>query len=845
MKTIEIPELSLVVLIGVSGSGKSTFAEKHFLPTEVVSSDACRAMVGDDPNDQSVTEAAFDVLHTIATTRLRLGRLTVVDATNVQLDARRPLVRIAREQHVLPVAIVLDVTEALARERNASRPDRDFGPHVIRRQAGLLRRSIRGLHREGFRRVHILKPGEIEDVEIVREPAWSDKSQLHGPFDIVGDVHGCREELEELLGELGYVSAGGVHRHPDGRTAVFLGDLVDRGPDTPGVLRIVMAMVEAGSALCVPGNHEQKLLRALQGRNVQITHGLGQSLAQLGEETEEFRAAVMTFIDGLVSHSVLDDRRLVVAHAGMPEVMQGRASKAVRAFALFGETSGETDEFGLPVRYPWANDYRGSAMVVYGHTPVPEPEWVNSTVCVDTGCVFGGSLTALRYPERTFVSVRARRTYYEPMKPFLEAGEAAPTVGEMRPSQQLDIEDVLGRRGIETRLMGRLSVPEPNAAAALEVMSRYAADPRWLVYLPPTMAPPATSSREGLLEHPDEAFDEYRLEGVPTVLCEEKHMGSRAVAVVCRDDDVAPRRFGLPGPGSIVTRTGRPFFAEEAWARPVLDGLRDAIGRAGLWDELATDVLVLDAEILPWSIKADELLKTQYASVGAAARATSAAEAEVLSSASLRKIDLGEILSRADGLARDAEDFVEAYRRYAPAVGGVADVRVAPFQVLAAADQVYVAREHGWHMTVAERLAAEAPDLVRPTRNRVVDVTDPEQQAAAIAWWEELTAEGGEGMVVKPLDPIVRGRRGLVSPGVKVRGREYLRIIYGPSYTEPQHLERLRKRGLGRKRSLAAREFSLGIEALERWTRGEPLHRIHECVFAVLALESEPVDPRL
>jgi protein phosphatase len=178
-------------------------------------------------------------------------------------------------------------------------------------------------------------------------------------------------------------------------------------------------------------------------------------------------------------------------------------------------------------------------------------------------------------------------------------------------------------------------------------------------------------------------------------------------------------------------------------------------------------------------------------------------------------------------------------------VSDVADVRVAPFQVLAAGSTTLVGREHGWHMTIAERLAAAAPDLVLPTRHRVVDVTDPSQQTEAVAWWEGLTAEGGEGMVVKPIDAIAPGRRGLVPPGIKVRGGEYLRIIYGPTYTEPPHLERLRQRGLGRKRSLAGREFALGIEALERWTRGEPLHRVHECVFAVLALESEPVDPRL
>ncbi|MGH2642026.1 MAG: polynucleotide kinase-phosphatase [Actinomycetota bacterium] len=848
MNAIELPELSLVVLVGISGSGKSTFAARHFAPTEVISSDACRALVGDDPNDQSVTTEAFEVLHAIASARLRLGRLTVIDATNVQPDARAPLVRLAREQHVLPIAIVLDVPEALAHERNASRPDREFGPHVIRRQQGLLRRSLRRLTREGFRRVFILKgPADIDAVEITRQPAWSDRSGEHGPFDIVGDIHGCHEELVELLEKLGYEPAqvGGPYRHAQGRKAVFLGDLVDRGPATPAVLRTVMAMAEAGHAICVPGNHERKLVRALNGKNVQITHGLAESLSQLEEEPEEFRRQVADYLDGLVSHFVLDDRKLVVAHACMREEMQGRASGAVRSFALYGETTGETDEFGLPVRYPWAEDYRGAATVVYGHTPVPEPEWINNTICIDTGCVFGGALTALRYPERELVSISAKRTYYEPVKPFMGPGEQAPRFEQEARQTLLDIEDVAGKRGVETRLGGRLTIPEDHAAAALEVMSRFAVDPRWLIYLPPTMAPTPTTTLPGLLEHPAEAFDEYRREGIPTVVCEEKHMGSRAVVIVCRSDDVGIRRFKVDGPGVAVTRTGRSFFAAEPSQAEFLGALRDAVDAAGLWDDLGTDWLAFDAELLPWSLKAEELLRSQYASVGAAATAAGRAAVAVLDNAEARGVDVEGLVTTQRHRLAMAEAFVDAYRPYCWSVDSLADVKLAPFQLLAGEGGTYVDREHVWHMGMADRLASAAPTLVRPTKHLVVDVTDQKSQDEAVVWWEALIGGGGEGMVVKPAQPSVRGRRGVVQPGIKVRGPEYLRIIYGPEYTEERNLERLRKRGLGRKRSLASREFALGVEALERFTRGEPLFRVHECVFGVLALESEPVDPRL
>ncbi|MFL5766836.1 MAG: polynucleotide kinase-phosphatase [Actinomycetota bacterium] len=846
-QTIRIPELSLVVLAGTSGSGKSTFAARHFKRTEVISSDFCRGLVGDDENAQDVTKQAFEVLHYIASKRLQLGRLTVVDATNTQPDARKPLVQLARDQHVLPVAVVLDVPEKVAVERNRSRPDRTFGAQVVKRQAAQLRRSIGRLEREGFRRVVVLRGAEaIESAEIVRERGWSDRSDEHGPFDIVGDVHGCAEELAELLETLGYSrNEAGALEHPGRRKAVFLGDLVDRGPATPEVLRTVMGMVAAGNAICVPGNHEVKLVRALRGRDVQIAHGLGESLDQLSREPEAFRDEVVEFLDKLVSHFVLDDGKLVVAHAGMREEMQGRASSAVRAFALYGETTGEIDEFGLPVRYPWAEDYRGSAMVVYGHTPVPAAQWVNNTIDVDTGCVYGGRLTALRYPEKELVSVAAKRVHYEAVgSRTLPAASADDRSSE---GELLDISDVLEKRGVETRLRGRLSVPEENAAAALEVMSRFAVDPRWIVYLPPTMAPTGTSARPDLLEHPADAFASYRRDGVASVVCEEKHMGSRAIAVVCRDADVAERRFRVPDANGIVyTRTGRRFFDMELEAA-VLERLRDAIAAAGLWEELETDWLVLDAEVMPWSLKAEELVRDQYAAVGAAGTAALDAEVMLLAAAAERLPGATEIsgtLERTRARSDAVRAFVNAYRPYVWPVSSVSDVRVAPFQLLAGEDGTFLAREHVWHLAIADRLAAACPELVVPTGHVGMDLAEDAGEQAATSWWEELTRVG-EGMVVKPAVPITRGKKDLAQPGIKVRGREYLRIVYGPEYTLPGNLERLRERSLGRKRSLALREFALGVEALERFVRAEPLHRVHECVFAVLALESEPVDPRL
>ena len=838
-----------MVLIGTSGSGKSTFARKHFLPTEVVSSDYCRGLVSDDENDLAATNDAFEVLHFIAARRLARGKLTVVDATNVQPEARRPLVELARQYHCLPVAIVFDLPEKVCQERNRTRPERTFGPHVIHQQGQQLHRSLRRLKAEGFRHIFILSSAEeVEAAVIGRQPLWNDRRQHHGPFDIIGDVHGCFDELIALLTQLEYEICGQDDAlsasHPDGRKVIFLGDLADRGPKIVPVLRLVTNMVEAGHALCVPGNHDTKLVRALRGRHVQIAHGLAESLAQLAEESKEFGEQVAAFLDGLVSHYVLDDGKLVVAHAGMREEMQGRGSRKVRDFALYGETTGETDEFGLPVRYPWARDYRGSATVVYGHTPVGEPEWVNRTINIDTGCVFGGTLTALRYPEKELVSVPAFQMYYEPVRPLTPAE----TEGEpSRPDDVLDIQDVLGKRIISTRLHRNVTSREENARAALEVMSRFAADPRWLIYLPPTMSPCETSTQPGLLEHPAEAFAYYRRQGVSTAICEEKHMGSRAVVIVCRDADTARKRFRVTGDGTGIcyTRTGRRFFGDSAVEAELLARARTALSEAGFWEEFGSDWFCLDCELMPWSAKAQELLREQYAAVGAAAQLGLADAVRTLEAGVARDAGLEPLLAEYRIRTEAVSAFIDAYRRYCWPVRSIRDLKLAPFHLMASEGTVHVDKDHRWHMDTLARLCAADAEVLLRTEYRTVDLADQESEAAATRWWEEMTGRGSEGMVVKPSGFVVTGRRGLVQTAVKCRGREYLRIIYGPEYAAPQHLERLRDRKLSAKRSLALREFALGVEALERFVKGEPLYHVHECVFGVLAMESEPVDPRL
>jgi len=851
---IEIPDFALVVLIGSTGSGKSTFAARHFLPTEVISSDRARALVSDSETDQGVTADAFDLVREIAGKRLKNRKLAVIDATNVRAADRKGWIELARKWHALPVAIAIDPGVDVCIERNRARADRPSGAQVVQRMVSEVRRGLGGLQREGFRQVWRLSSvDEIEAAVVTRQPLWTDKRTDQGPFDIIGDIHGCAGELQALLNKLGYGVVWSEDRGersatvtpPAGRKVVFVGDLVDRGPNSPDALRIAMSMTAAGTAYCVQGNHERKLERWLGGRKVTIAHGLQQTIDQLEGADRGLRAALPAFLGDLRSHVWLDGGRLAVAHAGLKAEMIGRGSGAVREFALYGETTGEIDEFGLPVRADWAAGYRGDTTVVYGHTPVVRADWVNNTLCIDTGCVFGGKLTALRWPERELVEVPAERTWFEPVRPL--GGALETSSAQVEADALLDVSDVTGRRWIDTELRGRIVVAEENASAALEVMSRFALTPQWLAYLPPTMSPSETSGADGWLERPEEAFAYFRKAGVAEVVCEEKHMGSRAVIALCRTADAARARFGVAGEetGAIWTRTGRAFFTDIVTTEALLGRLRRAVDAAGLWDELATDWLLFDTEIMPWSAKAGSLIKGQYAPVAASSRAGFSATNDALRRALRRGIEAGPLLERFEDRAERADRYGRAWAPYVWPVGGVEDLKVAPFHLLASEGRVWFDRDHPWHMGLFDRLAATGDGATTATHWRSVVLEDADACAEAIGWWETLTAAGGEGMVVKPREFVVRGPKGLIQPALKVRGREYLRIIYGPEYDAPENLVRLRERGLGGKRNLALREFALGHEGLKRFVAREPLRRVHECVFAVLALESEPIDPRL
>lgn len=851
---LNLPELSLVLLIGASGAGKTTFAAKHFKDTEILSSDRFRGMISDDENDQSVTDGAFNLLNQLLEMRLKLGRFTVIDATNIQADERLPLLKLAKQYHFSTSAIVLNMSRGICMERNRNRQDRQLPEHIIDSQLRQIRRSLRSIKNEGFRHIYILNtPEEAEQVRVLRQRMRVDKRHDQGPFDIIGDVHGCFDETLELLDKLGYrvkekdgfyFGRGYEVSHRENRKIVFVGDLVDRGPGIVEILRLAMSIITANKGYCVPGNHDMKLVRKLKGKNVQIKYGLAESLDQLRGESAEFRAHVLDFLQSLVAHYVLDEGKLVVAHGGMKEDFQGRSSNRIRSFALYGDTTGETDDFGLPVRLNWAADYKGKAMVVYGHTPAARAEWLNNTINIDTGCVFGGALTALRYPEKELVSVKAKKEYAPPARPLYTSGaqNAQHQLSlQQRFDELLEIHELTGKQVIDTALRGYITLREHQTAAALEEINRFAVNPKWLIYLPPTMSPTSTTKLKGYLESPDEVFQYFRSRGVEQVICEEKHMGARIVMILCKSTETAVRRFGVTDgtKGICYTRTGRIFFDDEALQKQIIERTVNAIDKAGLWDELETDWLCLDGEFMPWSYRSLNLARYQYGGIGGAARAALAETLASLNQTSERDIDVQKMIERTETRQDMVRRFIKAYRYYCKEVATVDDMKIAPFHIMAAENRVFYDQSHTWHLETIKKICRADPVLFQPTGHRVINLSVEDEIKETIDWWHDKTDNHGwEGMVVKPLSFTAHHRDELVQPAIKCRGKEFLRLVYGPEYTFGENLKQLRKRGLYLKRSLAVRQFALGIEGLRRFTEYEPLIKTHRCTFGIIALNT-------
>ena len=866
-KEIRFPHAGIVLLVGPSNSGKTTLLKRLveqgvLLPSEIISSDQFRILVADGefieldkrPKDEQdvlypeyrlISQKAFAAMVYLLESRCALGKLTVVDATHLWPEDRKKYLDLAGRQHVPITAIALDIDDQLLFARDESR-EQPRGRQKIKQQVRIFKSSLHSLKTEGFSSSCILNELEEEDV-VFRRLANPLLKEVGAGLDFIGDIHGCYDEFLTLLEKLGYrADAEGVYTHPEGRKLVSVGDVLSRGPQSINCLKFFIKHVKKDLAYMVDSNHGRKIARWLSGRKVELTHGDELIAAEFAdyerehgqEAAAELRENVRRLLLSAPSNLVFTSngvRVIVAAHAGIRDHYIGKESERISDFCRYGDTDG-LGESGRPVRKDWFVDHVSGETIVWGHDPRTRPMVVNNTINIDQGVVFGGRLTAYRYPEKTFTAVEAQRDYAEDPESVLQNWKKE----RFNPP---NIRSFLTGYSVMTEDYGEIKIQADYVKSAIETVSHHTIPLEEMPYIPPTMSPaPDPSSLDNYFEHPREAFKYYRSQGITTMIAEKKHMGSRGILLLFRDEADAVKYVGRPLLGTIYTRRGRAFFEREL-SRKIIEQLNTDLKQGQYFTKFDTDFVLLDAEILPWNLKAEELISSQYAHVSEAALLDRQKLLEKLELAKLNGWEVDSWIEEFRGKAENAQVFREVFQNYCWDTRGIEGIKIAPFHVLAHRGRTYFDQSHLWHMKRNQELAKLSP-LFMETEYKVV--TNEKSEQEAILWWEEMTENGHEGFVVKPEIFIARNEKGwLVQPAIKVRGRKYLHIIYGMDYLQPENLIRLKQRNVKRKQRHALMEFALGTEGVRRFVNQESLSRIHECVLATLALEAEPVDPRL
>nr|WP_263326332.1 polynucleotide kinase-phosphatase [Neobacillus sp. Marseille-Q6967] len=866
MTTIHLPHSGIVLLVGPSNSGKTTLlnqlaAEEQILQSEIVSSDQFRVLVSDvefiswnhRPKEeadalfdqyQQISKEAFETMDYIIAKRCRLNKLTFVDATHLWEDEREKYLQMGKKHHVPVIAIVLNVSETELIRRDEQR-DFPRGRNRIRQQYQHFKKTLRSIKKEGFRRAYILGEDELEILNVSRleNPLVID---VGNGIDFIGDIHGCYEEFLELLAKLGYQeNEQGYYIHPEGRKLLSLGDMLSRGPRSLEALQFFQKHVAAGLAYMIDSNHGWKIARWLDGKNVKLAHGdenvkeeFEEYERQFGEEaTLTLKEQMKSLLLESKSHYIIQKNGVNVAvavHAGIRDHYIGKESQRISDFCRYGDTNG-LDENGKPIRKDWTLGHKSSELILWGHDPKPQPLLVNNTLNIDQGVVFGGSLTAYRYPEKQLVSIKAKKDYADvpdsPLKDW-ERNRLSP------PHMTKFIEGF----SVLTEQYSDIRIYQDGVKSAIDELSHYTLPLEEIVYLPPTMSPtPKPSSLDGFLEHPLEAFQYYQANGVETMIVEKKHMGSRGIILLFRDEETANQYIGRETLGFIYTRTGRSFF-QKSFEEQIVQALNHDLTKNNYFEKYHTDFVLLDAEIMPWNLKAKELILNQYAHVGEMALLDRNQLREALQEAADNGKEVSQWLQENDVELEHTRIFNDVYQKYIWETEGLEGIQIAPLHTLAHSTETFFHQPHLWHMEKNKEFSGIS-SLFMETEYRVV--SDERSMEQAIQWWEEITENGDEGFVVKPMNFISRYKGKLLQPAIKVRGRKYLHIIYGMDYLQPENLSRIKQRNTGKKQRNALKEFSLGVEAVNRFVKRESLERYHECILGILALEAEPIDPRL
>lgn len=859
---ITVPNSGIVLLIGASNSGKTTLLnnwirEETILPSEVVSSDEYRLVVGDTnfiqwagrPKDEAdslydqyyaISEEAFHMMDNVIEARCRLNKLTFIDATHLFGDDRKRYIALAQKHHVPIVAVVLDISQETLLERDEQR-ESPRGKKKVKQQFQYLKREKRYINTEGFKSTFFISADEKVELVRMNHPLLVDIAQ---GIDLIGDIHGCYDEFIVLLEQLGYKeNEEALYLHPDGRRFMSVGDVMSRGPESIKTMLFFQRHVQLGLAYMTDSNHGWKIARWLDGRSVTLSHGDEKVEEEFEEFEQVYGADKTTKIKGMLknfllqapSHYVLMKNGVhtaVCTHAGIKDEFIGKQSPDIQDFCRYGDTSGLNDK-GKPVRKDWFVHHKGSMDIIWGHDPKTQPLVINNTINIDQGVVFGGKLTAFRYPEKDFIFVKAANDYSgavdNPLKEWEKKRFDAP-----------NIEKFIEGYSVQTKQFGYVKVHQDIVKSAIDTISHYAVPIEQLLYIPPTMSPTLeTSLLPDFLEHPKEAIEYYRSHGIETLIAEKKHMGSRAVLLLFKDKDSAKKSIGSEIDGVIYTRTGRRFF-DKLTEQKIVRELIEELTRKGYFDKYETDFVLLDAEIMPWNLKAKELISSQYAHVSENALLDRKKILERLNNSG--HVDVKKWLVEFEEKLTNAETFKEVFQKYCWDIEGTNAIQIAPFHVLAHSNETFFHKPHTWHMKMNKEFAEDSSLFVR-TDYKII--TDAVNELEVITWWEEMTKDGHEGIVIKPEFYIPTHKGKLIQPAIKVRGRKYLHIIYGMDYLSPLNLDRLKKRNTAKKQKLALKEFALGIEGIKRFVNGDSIERVHECVLATLAMESDPVDPRL
>lgn len=860
-----LPQTGIVLMMGPSSSGKTTLlerliAEGVLLDSEVISSDQFRTLLSDAvfldwkgyPKDeadilqdeyQHISKEAFEAMDYMVEKRCQLNKLTIVDATHLQAQDRLKYIQIARNNNVPISIIAIEASEDKLLKWDEKR-EHPRGKKRIRQQLQMFKRQVRFLKKEGYSAQYVWKAEELDNISFERKTNRM-KLEVGNGLDIIGDIHGCYDEFIELLTTIGYEqNAEGYYIHPEGRKIVSVGDVMSRGPKSLNVLEFFSRHIDADLAYMIDSNHGWKIARWLDGRKVNMLHGDEKLVEEFAhfeevygiEKTQEQKAIFKQMLLRAPSHYVLQKNGVqaaVVAHAGIKDEYVGKHSSAISDFCRYGDVQG-FDKNGKPIRKDWYYGHQSKQLIIWGHDPKPMPIFVQNTVNIDQGVVFGGNLTAFHYPERKFTSVAAKRDYAlvedNPLKKWEEKRLSPPNLLGL-----IDGYTVLAEQ------FGELKIPSKMVKAAIDDVSHFTLPLEELIYIPPTMSPtPKASSLPNYLEHPQQAFEYYRSQQVNKMVAQKKHMGSRGVLLLFQNNMLAKKYIGRKTEGVIYTRTGRPFFNKEL-GMTVLQKLQQDL--QPYFAAHQTEFVLLDAEILPWNLKAKDLIQKQYAHVSEMALLDRTKRQTMLLTAQKNGAKIDQWIAETEEQLKHTQTFHTSFQQYIWDTNGMNGIQIAPFHILAHSGKTFFDETHLWHMDRSKELSTYS-SLIVETQYRVVD--NELSERAAIAWWEEMTGEGHEGFVIKPLYFVQRNEKGqMVQPAIKVRGADYLHIIYGMDYLAPENLLRLKQRNTNKKQKKAIREFALGMEGIRRFVNQESLGRIHECVLGTLAMEADPVDPRL